>query len=162
MKRTIIKGFLIATFCALGLCLASCADADGLHNQNALQATFKFINFEDALADGSYSIAGDFNGDNAWEIDNSESNITIKNGTGTSSEVFSITSTWIKCSLIKTGDSAWGRPWYPTIKGNAADEGTAGNPYQNFYLGGIDVNAGEAVIVIDGSKSGTDAMIYIE
>ncbi|MBQ7159005.1 MAG: hypothetical protein IJS09_06255 [Treponema sp.] len=162
MKKKIIKGFLIASLCIFGLCLGGCADATGLHNQNALQVTFKFINFAEALSDGDYSIAGDFNGDNIWEATNAAKNISIKNGTGTSSTVYSVTSTWIKCSLVKTNDSAWTRPWYPTIKGNVVDEGTAGTPQQNFYLGGIDVNAGEAVIVIDGSKSGTDAMIYVQ
>ena len=122
-----------------------CADANGLHNQTAAKVTFVFSNFSDIS--GDYTIPGNFN---KW--DNSKSLITMKNGEGTSS-VITISDSNIEFTLIPVKDSSWRRPWYKKgeLEGNGADRGTAGNPNQNFYIDGLDLNSGEITLVIDGS-----------
>lgn len=139
--------------------VVSCADVNGLHDQNAVIVTIEFKNFGSLT--GDFAVAGDFNGDEAWEVEASVANITMKNGEGTASKTFPVTSTWIKFSLCEL-DSNWSRKWYPAIEGNSVDTGTAGNPQQNFYIGNLDLSSGTMTIVIDGSKSGTDAMVFVK
>ena len=76
----------------------------------------------------------------------------MKEGNGTSSTI-TISKANIEFTLIQTGDAGWLRPWYSkgVLEGNGVDRGTAGNPYQNFYIDGLDLNAGEITLVIDGS-----------
>lgn len=147
---------VFSIFCAA--LFFSCADANGLHDQNALVVTFKVVNFGSGV-NGSFAIAGDFNGDETWEVDNSAAVISLKGGDGVASQTYPVTSTWIKFTVCAAGDSAWSRAaWFPAVKGNAAE----GDNYWNFYIGDLDLSAGEATIVIDGSKSGLDSMVYVE
>jgi len=122
--------------------LVSCADADGLHNQSALLVTFEFTGFGET--EGTFAIPGNF--DN-W--DNTTSDITLKKGEGTSVQM-PITVSNIQFSLVPV--NAWNRPWYVkgTLEGNGSDAGEM----RNFYIDGLDLNAGEITLVIDGS-SGT-------
>ncbi|MBR1535973.1 MAG: hypothetical protein IJ630_03440 [Treponema sp.] len=141
--------------------LSSCADASGLHDQNALLCTFKFTNMGDDVS-GTFSLAGDFDGDDVWEISVDQCNVTLTNGEGTSDSTIAVTSSWIKFTLC---DSAWLRTaWYPSVRGNS-DSGDQGA--SNFYIEALDLSAGTATIVIDGSLCGTgdygsDDMIYVE
>ena len=130
---------------ALATSVTSCARADGLHNQTAAKITFVFKNF--GSISGDYTIPGSFN-----DWDNSKSLITMKDGNGTSSEIV-VSNANIEFTLIQTGDSGWLRPWYTAgvLEGNGVDRGTAGNPYQNFYIDALDLNAGEIVLIIDGA-----------
>ena len=125
--------------------LTSCADAEGLHNQTAAKITFEFRNFADIS--GDYTIPGNFN-----DWDNSKSLITMKDGNGTS-EAITVSNVNIEFTLIQTGDSGWLRPWYTAgvLEGNGVDRGTAGNPFQNFYINALDLNAGEITLIIDGA-----------
>lgn len=158
MKKNI---FMLAgtIFCfALSFIFTSCPSVNGLHNQNGSKVSFVFTGFPENIS-GEYSIPGDFNGDSAWENSISNIDVSMKNGEGTSNE-FNVTSSWIKFTLIKTNDSSWNRPWYPDVKGNVEDTGTAGNPLQNFYIEGLEPGNGDFSIVIDGS-SGT-AVLSVE
>ena len=125
--------------------LNSCADANGLHNQTAAKITFVFKNF--ASISGDYTIPGNFN-----DWDYSKSLITMQDGNGTSSPI-TVSNANIEFTLIQTGDSGWLRPWYTAgvLEGNGVDRGTAGSPYQNFYIDALDLNAGELILVIDGA-----------
>lgn len=125
--------------------ITSCARADGLHNQTAAKVTFVFKNF--ANISGDYTIPGNFN-----DWDNSKSLITMKDGNGTSDEIV-VSNANIEFTLIQTGDSGWLRPWYTAgvLEGNGVDRGTAGEPYQNFYIDALDLNAGEIILIIDGA-----------
>ena len=125
--------------------LTSCADAEGLHNQTAAKITFEFRNFADIS--GDYTIPGNFN-----DWDNSKSLITMKDGNGIS-EAITVSNVNIEFTLIQTGDSGWLRPWYTAgvLEGNGVDRGTAGNPFQNFYINALDLNAGEITLIIDGA-----------
>lgn len=136
--------FFMLSLLLSGLFL-SCANANGLHNQTAADVTFVFKNFADIS--GDYTIPGNFN-----DWDYSKSLITMKNGNGTSSPI-TISKSNIEFTLILTGDSSWLRLWYSagSLEGNGVDRGTAGSPYQNFYIDGLDLNAGEITLVIDGS-----------
>lgn len=127
------------------LSLSGCANANGLHNQTAAKVTFKFVNF--GSISGDYTIPGNFN-----DWDYIKTLITMKEGNGTSSTI-TISKANIEFTLIQTGDAGWLRPWYSkgVLEGNGVDRGTAGNPYQNFYIDGLDLNAGEITLVIDGS-----------
>lgn len=145
MKRAIfMKGLILSALCALVLTFASCADVNGLHNQEAAKVTFVFTNFV-AAEDGEYTLPGNFNN---WN--NEKVVITLKEGEGTSSAI-TIKDANIKFSLVRA--KSWLRAWFPAIKGNAIDENTAGTPYHNFYLDGLNLNAGELTIIVDGSDA---------
>ena len=141
--RKLISALLLL-LCA-AFTLTSCADAEGLHNQTAAKITFEFRNFADIS--GDYTIPGNFN-----DWDNSKSLITMKDGNGTS-EAITVSNVNIEFTLIQTGDSGWLRPWYTAgvLEGNGVDRGTAGNPFQNFYINALDLNAGEITLIIDGA-----------
>lgn len=136
----------------LALCLASllglssCADADGLHDQTALLVTFQFTGFGDGT-DGDYSVPGNFDGSDNW--DNTNIDVVMKDGEGTSSQI-SVTTSNIQFSLCPV--NTWTRPWYKvgTLVGNGFDN-TTSDKYWNFYIDGLDLNAGETTILIDGS-----------
>lgn len=141
--RKLISALLLLL--CVAFTLTSCADAEGLHNQTAAKITFEFRNFADIS--GDYTIPGNFN-----DWDNSKSLITMKDGNGTS-EAITVSNVNIEFTLIQTGDSGWLRPWYTAgvLEGNAVDRGTAGNPFQNFYINALDLNAGEITLIIDGA-----------
>ncbi|MCR4733913.1 MAG: hypothetical protein K5829_02765 [Treponema sp.] len=145
-KKLSFKILIVTVILTAGFLLSACADANGLHNQTAAEVTFVFKNF--ASISGDYTIPGNFN-----DWDNSESLVTMEDGNGTSKPI-TISKTNIEFSLIQTGDSGWLRPWYTAgvLEGNGVDRGTAGNPYQNFYIDGLDLNAGEITLVMDGSN----------
>ncbi len=141
--RKLISALLLL-LCA-AFTLTSCADAEGLHNQTDAKITFEFRNFADIS--GDYTIPGNFN-----DWNNSKSLITMKDGNGTS-EAITVSNVNIEFTLIQTGDSGWLRPWYTAgvLEGNGVDRGTAGNPFQNFYINALDLNAGEITLIIDGA-----------
>ena len=141
--RKLISALLLLL--CVAFTLTSCADAEGLHNQTAAKITFEFRNFADIS--GDYTIPGNFN-----DWDNSKSLITMKDGNGTS-EAITVSNVNIEFTLIQTGDSGWLRPWYTAgvLEGNGVDRGTAGNPFQNFYINALDLNAGEIILIIDGA-----------
>lgn len=141
--RKLISALLLLV--CVAFTLTSCADAEGLHNQTAAKITFEFRNFADIS--GDYTIPGNFN-----DWDNSKSLITMKDGNGTS-EAITVSNVNIEFTLIQTGDSGWLRPWYTAgvLEGNGVDRGTAGNPFQNFYINALDLNAGEITLIIDGA-----------
>ena len=116
-----------------------CADANGLHNQNAANVTFVFKNMGESI-EGAYAVPGNFNN---W--DNSEVMVSMKGGSGTTAPV-SIATPNIQFTLVKTGE--WTRSWYPAVKGNGSDGGVM----QNFYIDALDLSAGEITLVIDGSS----------
>ncbi|WP_407425045.1 hypothetical protein [Treponema sp.] len=138
-----LKNILLAFTSALFLtfALVSCADANGLHNQEAATVTFVFTNFP--VADGSYSIPGDHN---SW--DNTSENITIKGGEGTSAAV-KVTSSSIEFSLVKKDN--WLRPWSNRDGGSINGAGRTGTDYAvNFLAEGIELGS-EVTVTIDGS-----------
>lgn len=141
--RKLISALLLLL--CVAFTLTSCADAEGLHNQTAAKITFEFRNFADIS--GDYTIPGNFN-----DWDNSKSLITMKDGNGIS-EAITVSNVNIEFTLIQTGDSGWLRPWYTAgvLEGNGVDRGTAGNPFQNFYINALDLNAGEITLIIDGA-----------
>ena len=145
MKEKIKKALTVLILISAALLVSACADANGLHNQTAAKITFVFKNF--GSISGDYTIPGNFN---SW--DNSKSLINMKDGNG-QSEPITISNVNIEFTLIQTGDSGWLRPWYSAgvLEGNGVDRGTAGNPYQNFYIDALDLNAGEITLIIDGS-----------
>lgn len=140
-KQNLLLSIAAAILLALGL--ASCADEDGLHDQNALLVTFEFKGFGDEIS-GSYAIPGNF--DN-W--DNTTSDVTLTKGSGTSVKI-PVTSANIQFSLVPT--NAWTRPWYSagTLEGNGSDAGKM----WNFYKDDLPLDAGEITLVVDAS-SGT-------
>ena len=146
MKEKIKKALTVLILISAALLISACADANGLHNQTAAKITFVFKNF--GSISGDYTIPGNFN---SW--DNSKSLINMKDGNG-QSEPITISNVNIEFTLIQTGDSGWLRPWYSAgvLEGNGVDRGTAGNPYQNFYIDALDLNAGEITLLIDGSE----------
>ncbi|MCR4743121.1 MAG: hypothetical protein K5866_09670 [Treponema sp.] len=137
--KTIKSAFILLLFTSPFI-FASCADSTGLHNQHSAQVTFIFQNFTSA-EDGSYSIPGNFN-----DWDNTESTITMKNGSGSSSS-FTITESNIQFTLVPV--NSWTRSWYPSVKGNGND-GTQ-NKYHNFYIDGLDLDQKEITITINGN-----------
>ena len=145
MKEKIKKALTVLILISAALLISACADANGLHNQTAAKITFVFKNF--GSISGDYTIPGNFN---SW--DNSKSLINMKDGNG-QSEPITISNVNIEFTLIQTGDSGWLRPWYSAgvLEGNGVDRGTAGNPFQNFYIDALDLNAGEITLIIDGS-----------
>lgn len=145
MRKLNLKASLIIFVAACLLCLAgltSCADPNGLHDQQAVMVTFEFTGFGDEL-NGTFAIPGDYN-----DWNNSGADVSLVKGEGTSIKI-AITSANIVFSLVPEG--AWTRPWYVkgVLEGNGMD-GTA-NKYQNFYYDGLDLSAGELTLVIDGS-----------
>lgn len=123
------------------LSLASCADVNGLHNQEAATVTFVFTNFP--VEDGAYSIPGDHN---SW--DNSSDNVTIKNGEGTSSSVKVKTSS-IEFTLVKKDN--WLRPWAKKDGGKIDGAGKTGaDYYRNFLAEGLMLGS-DITITVDGS-----------
>lgn len=121
--------------------LFSCADADGLHNQEAATVTFVFTNFP--VEDGSYSIPGEHNN---W--DNTSESVTIKGGEGTSSSV-TVTSSSIEFTLVKKDN--WLRPWSKKDGGTINGAGKEGaDYYKNFLAEGITLGS-PVKITIDGS-----------
>ena len=132
--------------------LTACPSADGLHNQPALMVTMEFTGFGNTS--GDYSIPGSFDGNEGWTKGISDVDVVMKNGSGISNPI-PVISTWIKFSLCPKGDESWSRPWYEenVRAGNAADE-SAGGIMRNFYIGDLDLNAGEITLLIDAS-SGT-------
>lgn len=144
MKKTkkIAKVFAAILGSALLFVFASCADADGLHDQNALLVTFEFTGF--GQISGTYSIPGNFD-----DWDNTQSDITMKKGEGSSSEI-PVTTANIQFTLVPV--NSWVRDWYKleVLEGNGYD-GTAGK-YQNFFIDNLDLNSGSVTILIDGSS----------
>ncbi len=136
--RLIFAAFVMTA----ALAFSSCADADGLHDQNALLVTFEFSGFGEIS--GSYAIPGNFD-----DWDNTTSDVTMKKGSGTSAKI-AITTSNIQFTLVPT--NSWTRDWYSagTCEGNGSDSGTM----QNFYINDLDLDAGEVTISVDAS-SGT-------
>ena len=120
-----------------------CPDANGLHNQSALMVTFEFTGFGDDIS-GSYSIPGNF--DN-W--DNTIADVTLAKGAGTSDPI-AVSESNIQFSLCPVGE--WTRPWY--VKGSVEGNGSDSGVMRNFYIDGLDLDAGEVTLLIDAS-SGT-------
>jgi hypothetical protein len=139
--------------------LTSCPDANGLHNQTGSKVTFVFTGFPESV-NGDYAIPGDFNGDSTWENEVKNVDVTMKNGEGTSTTQFMVTSSWIKFSLVPTGDVSWNRPWYDEVTGNVEDTGTAGSPMQNFFIEGYELGSGDFTITVDCSSG--SAVLYAE
>ncbi|WP_191014588.1 hypothetical protein [Treponema zioleckii] len=124
--------------------LVSCADENGLHDQNALLVTMKFTGF--GSVSGNYSIPGNFDGTGSW--DNTNVDVVLKDGEGTSNQI-AVTVSNIQFSLCPV--NSWDRPWNDNgINGNGSSDGKM----QNFYIDGLDLGAGEVTLVIDAS-SGT-------
>ena len=141
LKKNMLLALMATLFLAIGL--SSCADADGLHNQEAATITFVFTNFP--VADGSYAIPGDYSSP-TW--DNTVELVTIKNGEGTSSAV-TCTATSTEFSLTKK--DSWLRPWSKTDGGSINGAGREGaDYYRNFLAEGIPLGS-EVTITIDGS-----------
>ena len=138
--KTLIAGAFLA---AASLLTVSCADVNGLHNQQAVNVTFKFENFGDDIS-GNYSIPGNFD-----DWDNTTQDIVMSGGDGTSNKI-AITDSNIQFSLVPVNE--WTRPWYTkgVLEGNGSDTGKM----RNFYIDNLDLDSGEITIVIDAS-SGT-------
>lgn len=137
----------ISCLAAALLCAAlftACPNADGLHNQKELLVTFEFSGFRDIS--GNYAIPGEFGGSVSW--DNTNVDVVMNNGKGISNPI-AVTTANIEFSLCLT--NTWNRPWHKEneCEGNSIDRGTAGNPYQNFYIDKLDLDAGTAVVVVE-------------
>lgn len=154
-KSFITVIFLIGISIFASCFFSSCADAAGLHDQNALMLTFEFTGFPSS-ADGDYCLAGDFNGDTEWERGADSITVHLSGGSGVCSEKIPVTSTWINFTLC---DTSWSRAWFPAVQGNSVD-GKSGN-YFNFYADNLDLSLNEATVVIDGSQSGSQ-MVYLK
>ena len=140
-RRAIEVVFLLLASVFIALAFTSCADANGLHNQEAAQLTFVFTNFP--VEDGSYSIPGDHN---SW--DNSTETISIKDGEGKSSAV-KVTSTSIEFTLVKKDN--WIRPWAKDDGGKIEGSGRIGKDIKrNFLIEDLDLSS-EITVTIDGS-----------
>lgn len=134
----------ILTIIGLGLTAllcTGCPDVDGLHNQPELLVTFEFSGFGDIS--GEYAIPGNFDGNTNWTKGVDDTDIVMKNGSGTSNEIF-VTTANIQFSLCPKGD--WSRPWYKAgeREGNGSDGGTM----QNFYIDKLDLSAGTATVIV--------------
>ena len=133
-KQNLLLSIAAAILLALGL--ASCADEDGLHDQNALILKFEIKGLGDDVS-GSYFVTGVFDD---WKQNYP---VTLTKGAG-SVEGIPLTISEMKFSVC---DADWGRAWYPTYEGNQADENSNGK-YWNFSLENLDLGAGEATITI--------------
>lgn len=143
------KLLLALSALALSLCAYSCADEEGLHDQSALMVTFEFSGFGEDVS-GEYAIPGSFDGvADKWSHGVDGADVTLKNGSGTSSAI-AVTGQNIQFSLCPVGE--WTRPWYR--KGEVEGNGSDGGTMHNFYIDGLDLDAGEITLVIDAS-SGT-------
>ncbi|MBQ6056296.1 MAG: hypothetical protein IJL34_01355 [Treponema sp.] len=141
MKKFFIKALFIAAVCSAVFFVAGCADANGLHNQEAATVVFEFTDFP--AADGVYAIPGEHN---SW--DNTVSLVTLKDGSGTSSSV-KITSTSLEFSLTKV--DSWLRLWSKKDGGSINGAGREGaDYYRNFLAEGIELGS-DVKIIIDGS-----------
>ena len=124
----------------LSLNLSSCADEDGLHDQNALMVKFDIKGLGEVS--GDYYVTGGFD---SW---GKNSPVTLSNGYGTV-EGIPVTETSTKFSIC---DKNWNRAWYPEFEGNLADENSDGK-YWNFYIGSdkepLKLSAGNATIEIN-------------
>ena len=139
LKRFFSVGVIFSLVMILGI--VSCADVNGLHNQEAATLTFVFTNFP--ISDGSYSIPGDYNN---W--DNTSNAVTIKGGEGTSSTV-TVTSSSVEFTLVKKDD--WLRPWSKKDGGTIDGAGKEGADYnRNFLAEGITLGS-SVKVTIDGS-----------
>lgn len=137
--------FATLTCLFLAVVLSSCADANGLHNQEAATITFVFTNFP--VENGTYAIPGDYSSP-TW--DNTVELVTITNGEGTSSAL-KCTSSSTEFSLTKK--DSWLRPWSKKDGGTINGAGREGaDYYRNFLAEGITLGA-EVRIIIDGSTS---------
>lgn len=149
MKKTFMKKLLTisaALLCSLALTLTatSCADANGLHNQESSEVTFVFTNFKTA-EDGDYSLPGDYSS-TTW--DNTVTQVAIKDGEGTATPV-TMCSTSTTFTLVKP--NSWSRAWCTgTCYANAWDNDSAS--YCNFYVDGIPMGT-TATVTIDGSTT---------
>lgn len=138
--------YILAAFvvCVASLfAFSSCSDADGLHDQNALIVTFVFKGFGNDI-NGSYSIPGNFN---SWS--NTSADVTMSSGAGTSKQI-AITNSNIQFTLVPV--NSWTRDWYVegSVEGNGSDSGVM----RNFYIDGLNLDSGAAIILVDAS-SGT-------
>lgn len=143
-------------FFVVAFCLCGCADANGLHNQQASQITIKFINFEMA-ADGEYSVPGGFVSKDDWNLSDhvyTDAMLTIKDGEGTTTVTQTCILREFDFTLVPVG--SWLRPWFPAVSGNASDP-TNGNKYWNFGVWATSCGAVTlgipATIIVDGSTS---------
>ena len=137
---------LVLPFC-LAMTLTSCADEDGLHDQNALVVKFEISGLGDDVS-GSYFVTGEFDG---WKQNYP---VTLSKGAG-SVEGIPLTITSMKFSVC---DKNWGRAWYPTLEGNQADENSSGK-YWNFYIEGLELGAGDATIAISSDNLDSNGRI---
>lgn len=142
MKHLILITILFTIF--------SCADPNGLHNQEAAQVTFVFENIP--TIDGGYSLPGDYQ---VSEWDNTNIDLDIKSEAG-SSKIVTITKSTIEFSLVPV--ESWDRPWYPIMKSNHYDYGSGGKQW-NFQVIGLPLGQ-DVTIKIDGSS--TPASVIIE
>ena len=145
MRRLFVPLFisLISIFA-----FASCADADGLHDQMALMVTFSFSGLGDS-ASGEYYVRGEFED---WKGSTTYS-VSLSKGEGSTTTKAPVTKTAMKFTLCKN-DTKWSRPWYVAseVEGNQADENTSGTPYWNFYIENLDLNAGEVTISVSSEN----------
>jgi hypothetical protein len=155
MRKLIrIASALICVF-MLGFFATGCADANGLHNQEASYITIKFTNFK-AAKDGTYSVPGGFINKDDWSRSDyvyTDTMITLKEGEGTTTVVQKCILKEFDFSLVSVG--SWQRSWYPTVKGNAYDPSTS--KYWNFGVwasgcGAVTLGV-DATIIVDGSTS---------
>ena len=146
--RMSAKFFLLLMISALfAFGLVSCADEDGLHDQNALVVKFEISGLGDDVS-GSYFVTGEFDD---WKQNYP---VTLSKGAG-SVEGIPLTITSMKFSVC---DENWGRAWYPTLEGNQADENSSGK-YWNFYIEGLELGAGEATIAISSDNLDSNGRI---
>ncbi len=152
MKNTKYKNLFKFFFAALIsiVLFAACADANGLHNQQAAEVTFEFINFPESV-DGDYAIPGHYSGSGtSWEVGIENVMIKMTAGNGVSDPVM-VSNANIQFSLVKAGDTAWNRSWYQPgiLEGNGSDSGVM----RNFYIDGLNLSAGQITVIVDGSVS---------
>ncbi|MBQ9205927.1 MAG: hypothetical protein IJ158_04365 [Treponema sp.] len=130
---------MIALFFAVGL--SSCADVNGLHNQESSSVTFVFKNFP--ADNGAYALPGDHN-----DWDNTTEEITLTDGAGTS-KTYTYTSSSLEFTLVKKG--TWFRKWSKTDGGTIDGEGRTGtDKARNFLIENIDLGS-DITITVDGS-----------
>lgn len=130
--------------------LFSCADPQGLHNQEASSVIIKLENIP--VSDGIFSIPGEHQ---STEWDNTTEDVIITDGSG-ETEVYLITKSSFQFSLVPV--ESWDRPWYPEMKANFYDYASGGKQW-NFQVVGMPLGK-EVLITIDGST--TPATITVE
>lgn len=151
-KSRIWNGKIKTAFLALlstALCfVSSCADADGLHDQNALMVTFEFSGLGDDVG-GSYIVTGDYD---SWGLPESGA-VTLSKGCGKTNQI-AVSSANIVFTVC---DANWKRGWYPALEGNSYDGGDA--KWHNFYINDLDLEAGEATIVVSSDNLDSNGRI---